>query len=66
MYPTRTAQDKWSQFGWRVEQRYGSKVLIGNWAEERLQVRIRFSVCLFSLLTACFPFTPVLDYDVLM
>ncbi|XP_041836883.1 uncharacterized protein C1orf158 homolog [Melanotaenia boesemani] len=30
-------QDKWAQAGWRIEQKYGSKVLIGNWAEERLQ-----------------------------
>lgn len=35
---TGTGKDKWSQPGWRIEQRYANKVLIGNWAEERLQV----------------------------
>ncbi|XP_067360375.1 cilia- and flagella-associated protein 107 [Channa argus] len=29
--------DKWAQTGWRIEQRYANKVLLGNWAEERLQ-----------------------------
>ncbi|XP_051957813.1 cilia- and flagella-associated protein 107 [Xyrauchen texanus] len=29
--------DKWSQPGWRIEQKYGTKVLIGNWVEEKLQ-----------------------------
>lgn len=33
-------QDKWTQSGWRVEQKYANKVLLGNWAEERLQVSI--------------------------
>ncbi|KAF3856945.1 hypothetical protein F7725_017668 [Dissostichus mawsoni] len=32
-----TSQDKWSQPGWRVEQKYANKVLLGNWAEDRLQ-----------------------------
>ncbi|XP_074525514.1 cilia- and flagella-associated protein 107 isoform X2 [Halichoeres trimaculatus] len=32
-----TEQDKWTQPGWRIEQKYGSKVLVGNWAEDRLQ-----------------------------
>lgn len=36
---TGTGDDKWNQPGWRIEQRYANKVLIGNWAEERLQVR---------------------------
>ncbi|XP_033108747.1 uncharacterized protein C1orf158 homolog [Anneissia japonica] len=26
---------KWHMPGWRIEQRYGNKVLIGNWSEER-------------------------------
>uniref|UniRef100_A0A3Q3ISM8 Uncharacterized protein n=1 Tax=Monopterus albus TaxID=43700 RepID=A0A3Q3ISM8_MONAL len=30
-------QDKWAQTGWRIEQKYANKVLLGNWAEERLQ-----------------------------
>ncbi|XP_046882633.1 uncharacterized protein C1orf158 homolog [Hypomesus transpacificus] len=29
--------DKWSLPGWRIEQKYGNKVLIGNWVEEKLQ-----------------------------
>ncbi|KAI5623011.1 hypothetical protein C0J50_17518, partial [Silurus asotus] len=29
--------DKWKQPGWRIEQQYSNKVLVGNWAEERLQ-----------------------------
>ncbi|KAI1890568.1 hypothetical protein AGOR_G00155020 [Albula goreensis] len=29
--------DKWTKPGWRIEQKYSSKVLIGNWAEDRLQ-----------------------------
>lgn len=36
---TGTGDDKWNQPGWRIEHRYGNKVLIGNWAEERRQVR---------------------------
>ncbi|KAM7422049.1 hypothetical protein PAMA_010233 [Pampus argenteus] len=32
-----TAEDKWSQTGWKIEQKYANKVLLGNWAEERLQ-----------------------------
>uniref|UniRef100_UPI0037E776B9 cilia- and flagella-associated protein 107 n=1 Tax=Semicossyphus pulcher TaxID=241346 RepID=UPI0037E776B9 len=31
------AQDKWAQSGWRIEQKYTNKVMVGNWAEERLQ-----------------------------
>uniref|UniRef100_A0A672J4J2 Si:ch211-226m7.4 n=1 Tax=Salarias fasciatus TaxID=181472 RepID=A0A672J4J2_SALFA len=30
-------QDKWAQTGWRIEQKYANKVLLGNWAEQRLQ-----------------------------
>ncbi|KAL0978486.1 hypothetical protein UPYG_G00171100 [Umbra pygmaea] len=29
--------DKWTQPGWRIEQKYANKVLIGNWVEEKLQ-----------------------------
>ncbi|XP_053171553.1 cilia- and flagella-associated protein 107 [Scomber japonicus] len=29
--------DKWAQTGWKIEQKYANKVLLGNWAEERLQ-----------------------------
>uniref|UniRef100_A0A8P4GKE8 Si:ch211-226m7.4 n=1 Tax=Dicentrarchus labrax TaxID=13489 RepID=A0A8P4GKE8_DICLA len=41
------AQDKWTQTGWRIEQKYANKVLLGNWAEERLQVGILSAYCLF-------------------
>ncbi|KAK0135312.1 hypothetical protein N1851_028847 [Merluccius polli] len=34
---SRTRGDKWSQPGWRIEQKYTNKVLIGNWVEERLK-----------------------------
>ncbi|KAI4826541.1 cilia- and flagella-associated protein 107 [Pseudochaenichthys georgianus] len=37
MKQTGTSQDKWSQPGWRIEQKYANKVLLGNWAEDRLQ-----------------------------
>ncbi|XP_059186303.1 cilia- and flagella-associated protein 107 [Centropristis striata] len=37
MNQTWTAQDKWAQPGWRIEPKYSNKVLLGNWAEERLQ-----------------------------
>ncbi|XP_034389154.1 uncharacterized protein C1orf158 homolog [Cyclopterus lumpus] len=37
MSQTGTAKDKWAQRGWRTEQKYSNKVLLGNWAEERLQ-----------------------------
>ncbi|XP_044139142.1 uncharacterized protein C1orf158 homolog [Bufo gargarizans] len=30
---------KWSLPGWRIEQRYSNKVLIGNWVEERKKFR---------------------------
>ena len=29
---------KWGLPGWRIEQRYDPKVLIGNWYEERGRV----------------------------
>ncbi|KAI8500359.1 PREDICTED: uncharacterized protein C1orf158 homolog [Branchiostoma belcheri] len=28
---------KWNMPGWRIEQRYANRVLIGNWSEERYQ-----------------------------
>ncbi|XP_032369551.1 cilia- and flagella-associated protein 107 [Etheostoma spectabile] len=37
MNQTGIMQDKWVQTGWRIEQKYANKVLLGNWAEERLQ-----------------------------
>lgn len=43
------AQDKWAQPGWRIEQKYGNKVLLGNWAEERLQVGNLSASCLMYL-----------------
>lgn len=42
--------DKWAQPGWRIEQKYANKVLLGNWAEDRLQVRI--SACLFHKISS--------------
>uniref|UniRef100_A0A8D0A203 Uncharacterized protein n=1 Tax=Sander lucioperca TaxID=283035 RepID=A0A8D0A203_SANLU len=47
MNQTGTVQDKWAQTGWRIEQKYANKVLLGNWAEERLQVGILSAHCLF-------------------
>ena len=29
------ADAKWNQPGWRIEQKYDTDVLIGNWNEER-------------------------------
>uniref|UniRef100_A0A8C7RMF6 Si:ch211-226m7.4 n=1 Tax=Oncorhynchus mykiss TaxID=8022 RepID=A0A8C7RMF6_ONCMY len=29
--------DKWTQPGWRIEQKYANNVLIGNWVEEKFQ-----------------------------
>nr|XP_009304375.1 uncharacterized protein C1orf158 homolog isoform X2 [Danio rerio] len=37
MYKMQNPYDKWSQPGWKIEQKYGNKVLIGNWVEEKLQ-----------------------------
>lgn len=37
MNQTGTVKGKWAQPGWRIEQKYSNKVLLGNWAEERLQ-----------------------------
>ncbi|KAJ3601907.1 hypothetical protein NHX12_029668 [Muraenolepis orangiensis] len=34
---SRTREDKWSQPGWRIEQKYTNKALTGNWVEERLK-----------------------------
>lgn len=47
MYRTGTTEDKWAQTGWKIEQKYANKVLLGNWAEERLQVGILSVYCLF-------------------
>lgn len=30
--------DKWNMPGWKIEQKYSPGVLIGNWAEEKLEV----------------------------
>ncbi|KAL2090471.1 hypothetical protein ACEWY4_012734 [Coilia grayii] len=37
MWTREKSHDKWTQPGWRIEQKYGNKVLIGNWVEDRLQ-----------------------------
>ncbi|KAM7006232.1 cilia- and flagella-associated protein 107 [Tautogolabrus adspersus] len=37
MKGTHPLQDKWKQTGWKIEQKYPSKVLVGNWAEDRLK-----------------------------
>ncbi|XP_056107363.1 cilia- and flagella-associated protein 107 [Rhinichthys klamathensis goyatoka] len=37
MQKMENSHDKWSQPGWRIEQKYSNKVLIGNWVEEKLQ-----------------------------
>ncbi|XP_029908084.1 cilia- and flagella-associated protein 107 [Myripristis murdjan] len=37
MNQTGKMNDKWTQAGWRLEQKYANKVLVGNWVEERLQ-----------------------------
>ncbi|XP_071777092.2 cilia- and flagella-associated protein 107 [Centroberyx gerrardi] len=37
MNQTGKKDDKWTQPGWRIEQKYSKKVLIGNWVEERLK-----------------------------
>lgn len=42
MQKMENSHDKWSQPGWRIEQKYSNKVLIGNWVEEKLQVGIFF------------------------
>ncbi len=42
------AQDKCSQPGWRIEQKYPNKVLVGNWVEQRLQVGILSAYYLFN------------------
>ena len=30
--------DKWNSPGWKIEQKYSPGVLIGNWAEDKLEV----------------------------
>lgn len=49
MDQTGMVQDKWAKTGWRIEQKYANKVLLGNWAEDRLQVGILFAYCLFHV-----------------
>ncbi|XP_063799600.1 cilia- and flagella-associated protein 107 [Pseudophryne corroboree] len=41
---------KWSLPGWRIEQRYNNKVLIGNWVEERK----KFKRSNFSTTNSCY------------
>lgn len=36
------ADAKWHQPGWRIEQKYNTDVLIGNWNEERRVVSQKF------------------------
>lgn len=43
-----TVKDKWSQTGWRIEQKYANKVLMGNWADERLEVSNLSACCSVS------------------
>lgn len=38
---------KWNQPGWRIEQRYNTDVLIGNWNEERRVVSQSFVIITF-------------------
>ncbi|KAJ7998634.1 hypothetical protein DPEC_G00206920 [Dallia pectoralis] len=33
----KNSYDKWTQPGWRIEQKYSNKVLVGNWVEDTLQ-----------------------------
>ncbi|XP_042563644.1 uncharacterized protein C1orf158 homolog [Clupea harengus] len=37
MWRKEKSYDKWTQPGWRIEQKYANRVLIGNWVENRLQ-----------------------------
>ncbi|XP_041639546.1 uncharacterized protein C1orf158 homolog [Cheilinus undulatus] len=37
MKGTGTVEDKWKQSGWKIEKKYANKVLVGNWAEDRLK-----------------------------
>ncbi|XP_065890362.1 cilia- and flagella-associated protein 107-like [Dysidea avara] len=32
-----TSEDKWKLPGWKIEQKYSSGILIGNWSEDRLE-----------------------------
>jgi len=36
--------EKWNLPGWRIEQRYSNKTLIGNWCEERKLVLYHVSM----------------------
>ncbi|XP_061074754.1 cilia- and flagella-associated protein 107 [Conger conger] len=51
--------EKWAKPGWRIEQKYGDKVLIGNWAEERLQFT---RDCRTSTSTHCADYLPQRDH----
>ncbi|XP_035245413.1 uncharacterized protein C1orf158 homolog isoform X1 [Anguilla anguilla] len=51
--------DKWAKPGWRIEQKYGNKVLIGNWAEERLQFT---RDCRVPTSTHCADYRPQWDH----
>lgn len=35
-------RSKWAQTGWKIEQKFSNKVLLGNWSEERLEVGVVF------------------------
>ena len=39
------ADAKWNLPGWRIEQKYNTDVLIGNWNEER---RVVGTLCTFG------------------
>ena len=39
------ADAKWNLQGWRIEQKYNTDVLIGNWNEER---RVVGTLCMFG------------------
>ncbi|KAL3978602.1 hypothetical protein ACER0C_019664 [Sarotherodon galilaeus] len=53
------AQDKWAQTGWRIEQKYANKVLLGNWAEERLQFTRKPKI---AYSTSCVDYRPHWDF----
>lgn len=41
--------DKWNSPGWKIEQKYSPGVLIGNWAEDKLEVSTRKGLCSFKI-----------------
>ncbi|XP_030586343.1 cilia- and flagella-associated protein 107 [Archocentrus centrarchus] len=53
------AEDKWAQTGWRIEQKYANKVLLGNWAEERLQFTRKPKI---AYSTSCVDYRPHWDF----